>query len=90
MLMGKGKETKNHTSILAKLMNHIVVILFKGIHNIAVHNVRQGQGVHKFFDKGRGICIMIYFIQNCNYPFQNIYGPLFLDVHYVQQCYEFP
>ena len=35
-------------------MNHIVVLLFTGIHNIAVHNVRQGQGVHKFFDKGKG------------------------------------
>ena len=51
-------------------MNHIVVLLFTGIHNIAVHNVRQGQGVHTFFDKGKGnlhqsitYTYMIYFIQ---------------------------
>ena len=34
-------------------MNHIVVLLFTGIHNIAAHDVRQGQGVRKFFDKGK-------------------------------------
>ena len=78
-------------------MNHIVALLFTGIHNIAVYNVRQGQGIHNFFDKGKGnlyqsitYTYMIYFIQNCIYPFQNIYGPLVLDVNYVQQCYEFP
>ena len=35
-------------------MNHIVVLLFTGIHNITVQNVHQGQGVHKFYDKGKG------------------------------------
>ena len=79
------------------LMNHSVVLLFTGIHNIAVHNLRQEQGVHNFFYKGKGnlyqsitYTYMIYFIQKCIYPFPNIYGLLVLDVNYVQQCYEFP
>ena len=45
-------------------MIHIVVLLFTGIHNIAVHNLRQGQWVHKCFENGKcnfeyNIC-MIY------------------------------
>ena len=78
-------------------MNHIVVLSFTGIHNIAANNVLQGQEVHNFFYKGKGnlyqsitYTSMIYFIQNYLYPFQKIYGPLVLDVHYIQQCYEFP
>jgi hypothetical protein len=39
------------------LMNHIVVLLFTGIHNIAVHNLRQGQGVHKYFTRVKAIFI---------------------------------
>ena len=35
------------------LMNHIVVLFFTGIHNIAVHNLRKGQGVHKCFEMGK-------------------------------------
>ena len=35
------------------MMNHIVVLLFTGIFNIALNNLRQGQGVHKLVNKGK-------------------------------------
>ena len=37
-------------------------LLFTGIHNIAVHNVRQGQGAINFLTRVKTICIKVLHI----------------------------
>ena len=45
-------------------MNHIVVLLFTEIHNIVVHNLRQGQGVIKVLKRVNAILNKIYHMRN--------------------------